>query len=269
MNSSNLYRNSIDIQTPANSTTLAPAVYACNLTSNTTYNAADDGEWIACNSINWMDGAAYLDWAGLRPMTELEYEKACRGNKAAVSSENAWGNTTIAQASGISSGGTNAETASNAGANCVYGAATNVQCPLRVGAFAGAATTRTQAGATYYGIMEMSGNLMEFVVHGSDKAGNSYTGLHGDGKLLGVGTANVSFWPGINGNLQSLTANTAFGGTTGITSSGGAALRGGSYITNGNYTKVSDRAFGPQNQPDGIFLARDSEYGIRGVRNAP
>ncbi|MDI9573694.1 MAG: SUMF1/EgtB/PvdO family nonheme iron enzyme, partial [Bacteroidota bacterium] len=35
--------------------------------------------YVACNFLSWMDGAAYSDWAGLRPMTELEFEKACRG----------------------------------------------------------------------------------------------------------------------------------------------------------------------------------------------
>jgi hypothetical protein len=29
--------------------------------------------------VSWADGAAFAAWAGLRPMTELEYEKACRG----------------------------------------------------------------------------------------------------------------------------------------------------------------------------------------------
>ncbi|MEM7356391.1 MAG: SUMF1/EgtB/PvdO family nonheme iron enzyme, partial [Acidobacteriota bacterium] len=33
----------------------------------------------ACNYISWDDGLAYAAWAGLRPMTELEFEKACRG----------------------------------------------------------------------------------------------------------------------------------------------------------------------------------------------
>src|SRR3989339_211100 len=31
----------------------------------------------ALGGLTWMDGCAYADWAGLRPMTELEYEKAC------------------------------------------------------------------------------------------------------------------------------------------------------------------------------------------------
>ncbi|MFA5089233.1 MAG: hypothetical protein WC552_09410, partial [Candidatus Omnitrophota bacterium] len=33
----------------------------------------------AMNWLNWMDLCAYLDWVGLRPMTELEFEKISRG----------------------------------------------------------------------------------------------------------------------------------------------------------------------------------------------
>ena len=32
-----------------------------------------------CGGLSWADGAAFAAWAGLRPMTELEYEKVCRG----------------------------------------------------------------------------------------------------------------------------------------------------------------------------------------------
>jgi len=32
-----------------------------------------------CPWLSWADSAAFAAWAGLRPMTELEYEKACRG----------------------------------------------------------------------------------------------------------------------------------------------------------------------------------------------
>ena len=37
-----------------------------------------------CNFISWLDGLSYADWAGLRPMTELEFEKSCRGSEKAV-----------------------------------------------------------------------------------------------------------------------------------------------------------------------------------------
>ena len=45
--------------------------------------------------LSWPDLCAYADWAALRPMTELEYEKACRGPNNPVLGEYAWGNTSI------------------------------------------------------------------------------------------------------------------------------------------------------------------------------
>ena len=37
--------------------------------------------------LSWADSAAYMAWAGLRPMTELEYEKAMRGPRRPVPDE--------------------------------------------------------------------------------------------------------------------------------------------------------------------------------------
>ena len=60
-----------------------------------------DGQYVAqnpdrtCNYIGWEDGALFADWAGLRPYTELEYEKAARGPMPAVANEFAWGTTNI------------------------------------------------------------------------------------------------------------------------------------------------------------------------------
>ncbi|MEL6867416.1 MAG: SUMF1/EgtB/PvdO family nonheme iron enzyme, partial [Bacteroidota bacterium] len=44
-----------------------------------------------CNFISWLDGQAYADWAGLRHMTELEFEKSCRGSDQAIYREYVWG----------------------------------------------------------------------------------------------------------------------------------------------------------------------------------
>ena len=44
----------------------------------------------------WADCATYADWAGLRPMTELEFEKACRGPLKPVPDEYAWGTAAVA-----------------------------------------------------------------------------------------------------------------------------------------------------------------------------
>ena len=268
--STNANRNGIDIQTPGNATTLLPAVYGCNLNGNTTYNEAADGEWIACNFLSWMDGCAYMDWAGLRPMTELEYEKACRGNLPAVWKELAWGTTTAH--------GTNYGPLTNSGAfnelsnspsttlgNANYNVTSfnTFSGPLRVGIFATASTGRVTSGATYYGIMEMSGNLSEVAVSIGNLAGRSYTGVHGDGNLFRDGSANVDFWPGINGNATTTTANTSFSGTIGVTQEAGSGSRGGQWSQVIDYAVVSERAL--SSTPNGT---RANASGFRGVRTA-
>jgi formylglycine-generating enzyme required for sulfatase activity len=233
---------------------ISPRTYACDLNTSATLptgvNQSNDGEWIAMNQLNWMDGCAYMQWSGLRPMTELEYEKACRGNQAAVSGEYAWGNATVTGATGISSGGTNTETFSNAGANAAFGNVAGVQGPLRVGAFAGAATTRAQAGATYYGIMEMSGNLWERAVTIGDATGRAFTGLHGSGLLSTAGHATTTAWPGLTS-----------GEVTGATGSG---FRGGAWYSDAASLRVSDRDVAASTN-----ALRSSNYGFRGVRLAP
>ncbi|MFZ4396921.1 MAG: SUMF1/EgtB/PvdO family nonheme iron enzyme, partial [Kiritimatiellia bacterium] len=53
-----------------------PEIARTGAPSNYTYTASapeEHGVWLS-----WADGAAYAAWAGLRPMTELEYEKANR-----------------------------------------------------------------------------------------------------------------------------------------------------------------------------------------------
>ncbi|MBK8338912.1 MAG: hypothetical protein IPK99_02370 [Flavobacteriales bacterium] len=91
----NLIRSGIDVQTPGVASTV-PAVYACNLDGDAVYGEVTDGKNIACNWLSWGDLTAYLDWGGLRPMTELDFEKACRGTIPAVPNGYPWGNTSIA-----------------------------------------------------------------------------------------------------------------------------------------------------------------------------
>ena len=58
------------------------AIKRSGASPNYTYSALDpEGR---CPWMSWMDGATYAAWAGLRPMTELEYEKASRGTKIPV-----------------------------------------------------------------------------------------------------------------------------------------------------------------------------------------
>jgi formylglycine-generating enzyme required for sulfatase activity len=173
-----------------------PLFFGCDLNGNKILNEADDGQNVACNYLNYDDVASYLWWAGLRPMTELEFEKACRGNLPMVTKEYAWGTAltvnNFSQKSNLNNPGTALETSKTpADANRVsIITTTSEQGPARVGLFATANSNRTQAGASYYGIMEMTGNVIEFYV-GLAGANKSFVGTHGNG-LLDVNGLNQS-----------------------------------------------------------------------------
>jgi len=66
--------------------------------------------------------------------------------------------------------------------------------PLRTGFGANQNSNRLEAGASYWGIMEMSGNLWEQCVSTSEE-GSKFEGNHGDGEIQ-IGMSNVSSWPG-------------------------------------------------------------------------
>jgi formylglycine-generating enzyme required for sulfatase activity len=238
-----IQRNGIDIQTPGVNT-ITPAIYACNYNQNTTYNETGDGQNIACNFLFWADMAAYLDWSGLRPFTELEFEKACRGgNLSPVPDEYAWGNINITAVTSITNDGFANEVATTSSANANYG---NNYGSIRVGIFAQAATNRQSAGAAYYGAMELSCNIMDKVVTVGKATGRAFTGINGDGILDATGNANTINWPGIN--------------TIGI------GIRGGSLFLIAYTLRVSDRSFAASDID--ITLRRD-DGGGRGGRIAP
>ena len=217
----------------------------------------------ACNWLSWIDGAAYADWAGLRPMTELEYEKACRGPLNPVANEFAWGSASEVPATGFVNDGTSIEAASPATANTV-GAAAQMEGPIRAGAFATGSGGRVASGGSYWGIMELSGNVWEKPVSVSNVAGRSFTGLHGNGELDASGAANVDFWPGINGNSTDGTANGLYGGTVGVTDAAGSCWRGGGWPGGPSDGYVSSRLAASV-----TYALRDDSTGWRSVRMAP
>ncbi|TAD89516.1 MAG: hypothetical protein EAY75_04915, partial [Bacteroidetes bacterium] len=73
-----------------------PAVFGCDFTEDNVFNTSNDGRNIPFLGSSRADYLAYLDWSGLRPLTEMEFEKACRGPLPRVSSEYAWGSTNYA-----------------------------------------------------------------------------------------------------------------------------------------------------------------------------
>ena len=156
----------------------------------------------ACNSVGGFHFVAYADWAGLRPMTEFEWEKTARGNLGAVPDEYAWGSANIHGAAyTITNAALANEATSNPGAgtsgNAIYTTTTTVLRPYRAGIFAGslATPTRVQAGAGYYGAMELTGNVDEHTITPGSPTGRAFTGNNGDGALDATGNANVTSWP--------------------------------------------------------------------------
>ena len=199
---------------------------------------------------NYADMAAYLDWSGLRPMSELEYEKACRGTRPVTADEYAWGDVSV-KAGPV-------YIVTNPGAaneiinavpvigNAAYNATNGIR-PYRVGAIAASqvAPNRVEAGATYYGIMEMSGNEYELEITVGRAEGRVFDGAHGDGNITAAGLGDVTNWPA---------ANLGFG------------LRGGCYHSSypAIYMRVSSRYLGHYWNT----TTRQYHYGGRGVRTA-
>ena len=107
-----------------------------------------------CNLISWPDIQSFMAWAGLRPPTNLEYEKACRGPRAVARGADAWTPAACAPAAGLDT--------------------SVLDSPSAVG-----------PGPSYWGIRELSfsGCVQEWpaVIQNEFGAGVGYKGQHGNG----------------------------------------------------------------------------------------
>ncbi len=213
-----------------------------------------DRPHVPCRCLISNDCAAYAAWAGLRPMTELEYEKACRGPLLPVPDEYAWGTAGIAGTSyhPWPTGRAFQEPAQSTGprgyalqnartpeesivwqgdhgpdasrGNAVWDGSIlregkdprpfrsgAVSTPLlRAGVFATPESDRVAAGASYWGILELSGSLWERVVTVGSWEGRRFADTHGDwsemvvepkkrgGWGFGVRGGAINSWTGSN-----------------------------------------------------------------------
>ncbi|MBF0595660.1 MAG: SUMF1/EgtB/PvdO family nonheme iron enzyme [Candidatus Omnitrophica bacterium] len=243
-------RNGIHVTSPIPAS--GPVTFDCDLSG--TINGANDGEWIAASFLTWSDQAAYAAWSGLRPFTELEFEKAARGANAGAANtvgdgDFPWGTSgagNITQGGGVTNLGTASE--APASGNCEF----NSAGVLRVGCFAQAATTKAQAGASYYGVLDLAGNLWESIV--SVVGGQGFTGSHGTGVLSVNGYATNADWPGISAGEV-----TGSGGT-------GAGTIGGSVWKSMAFESVADRWYASSG---GNNNRNSLDTGIRLARTAP
>lgn len=225
----NRYFNQTRISTAGVYNTV-PAIFTC------TY------PYIPEASLSWQDFTSFLDWSGLRPMSEFEFEKACRGTLNPVANEYPWGNTII---NGVNGSAGHTLTFGTMDGLCIYNWDGS---PIRSGFAATSATNRSQAGATYYGILDMGGQTWEQCVGGGNGYNYStFTTSNGNGELTTNGLANVTGWP-TNGGQSS-----------------GTILKGGHYGIGANTAaiQVSDRQFyqGTTNN------TKEDHLGGRGVRS--
>lgn len=206
----------------------------------------------AMSYLSAADINAYMDWSGLRPMSELEYEKACRGPILPKEGEFAWGNNQIfAEPYTLFNSGFSSERVSNPSqsvGNAHYSETDgSLNGPLRCGIFANSAVnkTRVETGGSYYGVMEMSGNLYERCVSVGTAQGRAFTAVHGNGIISFAGNGTAVNWP---------TSSTG----------DGYGYRGGSWINGSSFLRVSDRFDGAS-----VIGSGNNRLGFRAVRTAP
>jgi hypothetical protein len=121
----------------------------------------------------------------------------------------------------------------------------------RAGAFAGSPgnSGRITAGATYYGIMEMAGNMVEQIITMGYPEGRAFTGRPGDGRLAATGFTDEGNWPARATLYQ------------------GSGNKGGYYNSSSPFDlMVSDRRIAADNF---AFFSGKAGNGGRGVRTAP
>lgn len=163
----------------------------------------------ACNYLSWDDAMAYASWCGLRPMTEMEFEKAARGGSASLAAnarKYPWG---------FIEPGTDSYSYNDGSGDAIYnkyytnyasGVPSLAARPYGVGHFLRGDTldsvtqnyvirTEAQTGASVYGVADLAGNLSEYVINCSwtnrPKNGDAVLYL----EIGGVGDYTTLGWP--------------------------------------------------------------------------
>jgi len=223
----------------------------------------------------WTDVMAYLDWAGLRPLSELEFEKAARGPLQVIQGEHAWGGTAFTVSQAMSARNRPYEVTATSGANVALPSITNANIataitadiggrwPLRVGSFAREATSRMEAGGSFWGVLNMSDNVAERFVRFDVATGWIFRGTHGDGNLTGEGLADNRDWPGVVATIDRAATVHLIGDHAAGTIYRGLGSANNTFQTGVSMDWVSGRAFGNNNN------RRNPWAGGRGGRSVP
>lgn len=133
---------------------------------------------LACGKSNALRLIAFADWSGLRPISFLEFNKLSYGPLRPTLS------TSVACGTCYPAWGTN--TVSN-----LYDNSTTCCALINVGYYATSSTDRVGSGASYYGIMELTGNAKEPITMLNFF---NFSAINGNGDLNTNGSSNVSNW---------------------------------------------------------------------------
>lgn len=151
----------------------------------------------SCNYIQSKPSHSISDWMGLRPLSELEYEKASRGPLNPVVNEYAWGSKEGMEITAIEGEENGTEIPFPENANYHYSfnnlsGGDGGNGPVRVGIFARENTNRITSGCSYYGVMDLTGNLCECMVLIIDNNiyDRGFQDFQGDGEISEDGKAN-------------------------------------------------------------------------------
>ena len=172
---------------------------------------------------------AYGDWSGVRPMTILEYNKASFGpeylvgNNVSSTGNYSWNSQSSSATSETFTQENGQESFSFTGYN-YNNQNNNGGYIYRAGIFSDGVNSNTSnpreyAGASYYGVMELSGNVTEPTVKLEEL---NFTNLSGNGELNSSGDADVSQW---NTNMLQQTESKTylFNGFRYVRSAGGVS----------------------------------------------
>ncbi|SDL84912.1 Sulfatase-modifying factor enzyme 1 [Daejeonella rubra] len=156
---------------------------------------------------------AFANWSSLRPMTELEFEKAARGPLAPTYNDRANGQSpqgnmppmgnndlliNVLKLNGAENG-TEAPTTSDSTKFLAYNGSTieggdGGSGSYRVGVFATSSSSRRSSGASYYGIMGLSDNVSELVITLNTENSRSFKDVNGIGENSLTGYPILSHW---------------------------------------------------------------------------
>ena len=231
----------IAIKTPGIAADGQPAVYGNDATIDANFDQDNDGLGLPV-ALSLKEFLAFLSWTALRPMSEFEYEKSCRGPLQAVANEFAWGTTQINTFApndtyAVGNRFTPSETLNPGYVSTIGFTTVGRGLVSRAGITANNASDRVHASAAYYGILDMTGNVFEGCVGGWNFDYSTFTTANGNAVLDNDCLTNVAGWPQV---INQFNAGQYFmyrGGSISWNGTGQATLsyRGGFQINDKNY----------------------------------